>query len=117
MPMPRCRDRAAAWSADMAKAASYFYRITPAEQHAEIDVAYQKALAAGPDFSRYHRGSEFRHAPRVNTDRNHLARLMFMADTIERKSYAVRAKGKHGGTLGRSALMVLRVLLFVVSKK
>jgi hypothetical protein len=36
--------------------------------------------------------------------RNHLARLMFMADTIERKSYAVRAKGKHGGALGRSAL-------------
>ena len=42
---------------------------------------------------------------------------MFMADTIERKSYAVREKGKHGGTLGRSALTVLRVLLFVVQKR
>jgi hypothetical protein len=87
------------------------------EQHAEIDVAYQQALAAGPDFNRYHRGSEFRHPPRVNTDRNFLARIMFMANCIERKSYAVRGKGKHGGALGRSALMVLRVLLFVVSKK
>src|SRR4051812_40507414 len=56
----RCRDRAAAWSANMAKAASYYYRITPAEQHAEIDAAYQQALTAGPDFTRYHLGSEFR---------------------------------------------------------
>jgi hypothetical protein len=102
----------------MAKAVSYFYqRATTPEQHAEIDAAYQQALAAGPDFSRYHRGSEFRHPPRVNTDRNFIARIMFMADTIERKSYAVREKGKHGGTLGRSALMVLRVLLFVVQKR
>jgi hypothetical protein len=53
----------------------------------------------------------------VNTDRNHLARLMFMVDTIERKSWAIRQKGKHGGAFGRSALMVFRVLLFVVSKR
>jgi hypothetical protein len=42
---------------------------------------------------------------------------MFVADTIERKSWAIRQKGKHGGALGRSALTVLRVLLFVVSKR
>jgi DNA-binding MarR family transcriptional regulator len=117
-PVARSRDRAAAWRADMAKAASYLYqRTTTPEQHAEIDATYQEALAEGPDFARYHRGSEFRNPPRVNTDRNHLARLMFMADTIERKSWAVRAKGKHGGALGRSALAVFRVLLFVVTKR
>jgi hypothetical protein len=102
----------------MAKAAGYFYqRASTPEQRAQVDVAYQEALAAGPDFTRYHRGSEFRHPPRVNTDRNFIARIMFMADVIERKSWAVKQKGKHGGALGRSALMVLRVMLFVVSKK
>lgn len=118
MPQPRCRDRAATWHADMARAASYYYeKATTPEQRAELDAAYEEALGQGPDFTRYHRGSEFRHPPQLNTDRNHLARLMFMADTIERKSWAVRQKGKHGGALGRSALAVFRVLLFVVSKR
>lgn len=115
---PRSRDRAATWRAGMAKAADYYYRqITHPEDRAELDAAYAAALAEGPDFTRYHRGSEFREPPKVNTDRNHLTRLMFQAELIERKSWAVREKGKHGGVLGRSALTVFRVLLFVVSKR
>jgi Helix-turn-helix domain len=118
MSMPRCRDRAAQWRADMARVTNHYYaQATTPEQHAEIEAAYAAALAEGPDFTRHHRKSEFRHPPTVNTDRNFIARIMFMADTIERKSYAVREKGKHGGTLGRSALTVLRVLLFVVQKR
>jgi Helix-turn-helix domain len=113
----RCRDRAAAWSADMAKAASFFFeRATTPEQRVEVDVAYQEALAAGPDFARIHRGSEFRDPPRVCTDRNHLARLMFQIDLIERKSWALRKKGAHGGCIGRAAITLFRTMLFVVNK-
>ena len=35
---------------------------------------------------------------------------------IERKSWAARAKGKHGGSLGPVAIEVLRTLLFVIKK-
>lgn len=118
MSEPRSRDRAAAWRTNMAKAAEYYYRkLTHPEDIAQIDAAYAAALAEGPDWTRYHRGSEFRDPPKLNMDRNHLARLMFMAELIERKTYAVRQKGKHGGALGRSALALFRVLLFVVSKR
>jgi hypothetical protein len=51
-------------------------------------------LAEGPDFTEHHCGSEFRDPPMV-------ARILFV---IERKSWVVWKKGKHGGTLGRSAL-------------
>ena len=118
LPQPRCRDRAAAWRTDTAKSARYYLeKATTPEQRAALEAAHTEAVAEGPDFTRYHRGSDFRQPPRVNTDRNALARIMFMADTIERKSWAIRPKGKHGGVLGRSALTVLRTLLFVVSKR
>jgi hypothetical protein len=101
----------------MSRAAAYYAeRARTQDEKAAILAAYDEQIAAGPDFARVHRGSEFKDAPRVNTDRNFLARLLFMADTIERKSWAIRKKGAHGGALGRSALMVLRVLLFVVKK-
>lgn len=118
MQSTRSRDRAAAWRNDLARAVGYYFeRATTPEQRIELEGAYAEALAAGPDFARYHRGSEFRNPPRICTDRNFLARLMFMADVIERKTWATREKGKHGGALGRSALTVFRVLLFVVSKR
>ena len=55
-------------------------------------------------------------AASVCTDRNFLTRVWFVALTLERKTWASREKGKHGGALGRSALELLRTLLFVVSK-
>jgi hypothetical protein len=67
-------------------------------------------LEAGPDFGRCHRGSDFRSPPKVNTDRNFVARLMFIARTIERNSWAGRAKGK-------PALRLLEILLFVANKR
>jgi hypothetical protein len=75
---------------------------------AALDAEYERQLAEGP---RYHRGSEFIDVPRINYDRNFLAKVLFVARAIERGSYKVRAKGKHGGALGRSALAVLEVLI------
>lgn len=86
------------------------------ERADEIGEMAQREIDRGPDFKRYRRGSQLSDAPQVNMDRNFLARLMFIADTIERKSWRNREKGRHGGRLGRSALTVLRVLLFVVKK-
>lgn len=76
----------------------------------------ESEIAKGPDFSRQHRGSAFLDAPKVNTDRNFCARIMYMADIIERKTWRARAKGKHGGALGRAAITLLRVLMYVVKK-
>jgi hypothetical protein len=73
-----------------------------------IQESLEREIQKGPDFTRCRRGSDFRQPPKVNTDRNFLARLMFMADMIERKTWRGRARGKHGGTLGRSALTLLR---------
>jgi hypothetical protein len=85
-------------------------------QAEEIDAELAETLAEGPDFARCHRGSLFLEPPPNCTDRNFLARMMFVANMIERKTWACRKKGKHGGTLGRSALELLRVLLYVVKK-
>jgi hypothetical protein len=73
-----------------------------------LDQELERQLAEGP---RYHRGSEFIDVPRINCDRNFLAKVLFIARAIERGSYKVRAKGKHGGALGRSALAILEVLI------
>ena len=91
-------------------------------QAEEINAALAEALAEGPDFSRCRRGSDFRAPPRVNTDRNYIDRLMFMVRMIERKSYAVRGKGPnggglHGGTLGKTAVRLIEIRIFVANKR
>jgi len=107
--------REVAWQRQVYKTAADLMAIAP-ERADDIEAMTQCEMDRGPDFKRYRRGSQLADAPQVNTDRNFIARLMFIADTIERKSWRNREKGKHGGRLGRSALTVLRVLLFVVKK-
>jgi hypothetical protein len=102
---PRCGNRRSAGS---------LITLYP-EKQVEIAAMLDAELTKGPDFARCRRG-QFRNPPRVNTDRNFCARVMFIADMIERKTWKNRAKGKHGGELGRSAITLLRVLLFVVRK-
>lgn len=116
MTAARCRDRAAQWQSYMYQAATRLMAACP-DQADAIAEHLEKEIAAGPDFARCRRGSKFGDAPKINTDRNFLARLIFMARMIERKSYANRAKGKHGGSLGKTALRLLEVLLYVVNKK
>jgi hypothetical protein len=113
----RCRDRAAAWRREVTRAASYKRAAASSpEEAAAIDAELETTLAEGPDFTKYHRGSKFMEPPQVCTDRNFLTRVWFVALTLERKTWANREKGKHGGALGRSALELLRTILFVVSK-
>lgn len=114
----RCRDRAAKWQSDMNRAATQLMAAYPDDAGAIAEVV-EREIVAGPDFTRCRRASDFRAPPKVNTDRNFIARLMFMARMIERKSWAHkdRAKGKHGGTLGRSALGLLEIMLYVVNKR
>jgi Helix-turn-helix domain len=115
---PRCRDRAAAWQTDMHRAAGYFYaKATTADDIAKVDAALADAIAAGPDFARYHRGSEFRQPPPVPTDIAVLVRLKMIATTIERRTYENRKKGAHGGALGKNGVRVYEALLFAVSKR
>jgi len=115
MTATRQIDREVAWQRQVYKTAANLMNIAP-ERADNIEAMAQREIDRGPDFRRYRRGSQFTDGPQVSTDRNFLARLMFIADTIERKSWRNREKGKHGGRLGRSALTVLRVLLFVVKK-
>ena len=113
----RCRNRAAAWHKAVTRAAAYKRDLAKSpEEAAALDAELQETLAEGPDFTKYHRGSKFMEPPQVCTDRNFLTRVWFVALTLERKTWATREKGKHGGALGRSALELLRTLLFVVSK-
>ena len=111
----RCRDRHAQWKKQIYDAANRLMANAPDQADAIIDYT-EREVAKGPDFARYHRGSEFREAPLVNLDRNDAARIMFVADLIERKTWANREKGAHGGQLGRAAIKLLRVLLFVAKK-
>jgi hypothetical protein len=113
---PRCRDRAARWQSDMYRAATQLMASCPDDADAIVE-HLEREIAAGPDFTRCHRGSDLRAPPKVNTDRNFICRLMFMARMIETKSYARRAKGKHGGQLGKSALRLLEIMVFVVDKR
>jgi hypothetical protein len=83
-------------------------RVRSEAEGAQLDAELEAQLAEGP---RYHRGSSFTDVPRINCDRNFLAKVLFIARAIERGSYKVRSKGKHGGALGRSALAVLEVLI------
>jgi DNA-binding MarR family transcriptional regulator len=52
---------------------------------------------------RYRSGSAFR-----RLDRNDVARLLFLAEALDRNSHS---PGKHGGMIGRTGLAVLRALI------
>jgi hypothetical protein len=111
----RQRERAAAWRQQIARA--YAYQLGRARSDAErqhLDEAYQAALEARPDFARVHRGSGFALPSCGAYDRNEAHRIMSQARAIERGTYQHRAKGEHGGVIGRSALKLLEVFLFVI---
>ena len=56
----------------------------------------------------YHRGSRFGPPERRKLDRNLVARLLFAAEALDRRT---RTKGQHGGLLKGKGLDVLRALL------
>ena len=56
----------------------------------------------------YHRGSRFGEPERRKLDRNLVARILYLAEALERRT---RGKGQHGGLLKAKGLDVLRALL------
>ncbi|HEY5930616.1 MAG TPA: helix-turn-helix domain-containing protein [Burkholderiales bacterium] len=56
----------------------------------------------------YHRNSRFGEPERRKLDRNLVARILFLAEALDRRT---RAKGQHGGLLKAKGLDVLRALL------
>jgi hypothetical protein len=111
----RCKNRQQEWHGAAYRAAAEIRKRHQGEAD-EINAALAAELAEGPDWARCHRGSEFLDPPKNNLDRNYVARIWFVAQMIERKSWDCRKKWKHGGTLGAVAMDLLRVLLFVVKK-
>jgi hypothetical protein len=67
------------------------------------------AVGCRPSGARlYHRGSQFGPPKRRKLDRNLVARILFLAEALDRRT---RAKGQHGGLLKAKGLDVLRALL------
>jgi hypothetical protein len=56
----------------------------------------------------YHHGSQFGPPERRRLDRNLVAKILFLAEALDRRT---RAKGQHGGLLKAKGLDVLRALL------
>jgi hypothetical protein len=105
-PPIRQQRRAAQWQADVHREAAYFRRFarTP-EEEAAIDAAAEEALAKGPDFTRYRRGSAYMEAPRLSVDRNAVARIKFKLQAIRRGTWKVKDKGKHAGAVRLDTLV------------
>ena len=56
----RSRNRAEAWAYDLARQRDYALAMARSqEERAEVQAAYEADRAAGPDFTRYHKGSRF----------------------------------------------------------
>jgi len=107
--------REAAWRADLTRAWGYWRgKARDEAEGARIDAAFEEQLAEGPDFTRYHRGSDFKDAPSVTLDGNSCAKLMAAWRSIERGSWKAKEKGKHGGVIGKTGLRVLEAFLFVL---
>jgi hypothetical protein len=114
---PRARDRAAQWQAETARAYGYAAsRIRDPQALAMLDKAFAEAMEAGPDFTRYRRGSDFASPPKISMDRNALVRLRFKLHAIFKGSWAVKEKGKHCGVIQRTTLAVFDALLGLALK-
>lgn len=118
-PPIRQQRRAAQWRADVHREAAYLRRFArTAEEEAAIDAAADEALAKGPDFARYRRGSSYGEAPELSIDRNAIARIKFKLQAIRRGTWKVKEKGKHSGAIKHSVIEVFDALaLFALRYK
>jgi len=111
----RNRNRKAVHDVEVRRVAVQMAMQAPDRENEILEEA-ERRIAQGPDFTRYHRNSRFQDPPNGKMDRNEAARIMQAARTVESKSWRNRKKGKHGGLLGRAAMRLLEVLLYVVKK-
>lgn len=111
----RSAGRTAAWRQQISRAYSYqAQRVRSETERQALEAAYTQAMQERPDFARIHHGSAFTEAPRKPYDAREAQEIMKQARLIERGSYASREKGQHGGAIGKSALRLLEVFLFVI---
>ena len=83
------------------------------DQQAALEVIYANEITAGPDFLKVRRSATFGPVPVAVFDRAAASEIMKQARQIENGTYAIRARGAHGGCLGRAALVVLEFFCFV----
>ena len=83
------------------------------DQQAALEVVYANEITAGPGFLKVRRSATFGPVPVVVFDRAVASEIMKQARQIEVGTYASRAKGAHGGCLGRAALVVLEFMAYV----
>jgi hypothetical protein len=107
----RATKRAAEWRKDLHRAHGYLRSRAGEEEGKALDAELERQLAAGPDFARYHGGSDFRDAPILHLDRNAIAKIKVAAHAIDTAEWKDRAKGKHGGAT--PARCVLEALLWL----
>jgi hypothetical protein len=111
----RATARAAQWSAGIYRAYSYLSaRFKEPWQLAELDKKFQQTVEDGPDFLKVRREAEFIAVPVVAYSPAAAAEIMKQAREIERETYACREKGKHGGGIGRTGMLLLEWFCFVM---
>jgi len=109
----RSTGKAAQWSAGIYRAYSYLSaRIREPWQLAELDRQFEQTVEEGPDFLKVRREAEFRPVPVIAYNAAAAAEIMKQAREIERETYKSRAKGKHGGGIGRMAMQLLEWFCF-----
>jgi len=113
-PPIRAIRKAAQWGAAIHRAWGYLVgRAREPWEVAKLDELLAQTLKDGPDFAKVRRNATFAAVPVVAYSREAAAEIMRQAREIERESYAHRAKGAHGGALGRTALDLLEWFCFV----
>jgi hypothetical protein len=82
----RSRNRAAAWSYDLAQWRQYQLSRSPANEE-EIDAEYERLASAGPDFTAYHVGSSFAEPPLHTITREDRVKALQAFDAIRAGLY------------------------------
>jgi hypothetical protein len=114
-PPIRAARKAEEWRAAIYRAWGYLSgRVREPGEAAKLDELLERTLKEGPDFAKVRRNATFARAPVVAYSRESAAAIMRQAREIERESYAHRAKGAHGGALGRMALNLLEWFCFTM---
>jgi hypothetical protein len=114
-PRVRAKRREADWRRQLARAFVYATGQHP-EAAAELLAEYESREREGPEWLRQRPGSIVTEAPRVNLDRNALARLAVKFRAICRNSWKTKAPGKHRGAISRVMEAAFLALMYLARK-
>ena len=117
-PPIRATRKAVEWGSAIYRAYAYLAgRVREPSHHAELYSLLERTIADGPDFAKVRRKADFKPVPVVTYSKEAAAEIMRQAREIERETYAARAKGAHGGGLGRMGLQLLEWFAFTLWPK